>query len=233
MLIFLVLAGVFTFLYFKFEKPAKEQEQIIYYTNLTIFAQDKENHPIKTTYLVYLNGSLYDGGITDKFGGVTQRVTTGNTFYIRNENFPDQKYYTSEIKFYSDKPDKSNRIVLELNERGELDISQDGAFGTNETIILNVSTNETFKNLMYCLKWSELLIFVKSMNDDRIDGQIDDNYKCYETDRTVDEKHYMIIKINYNTISPITSNDYLRVQFYDKDELLSQNYTKRQEYFLK
>ena len=53
LLIFLVLAGVFTFLYFKFEKPAKEQEQIIYYTNLTIFAQDKENHPIKTTYLHY------------------------------------------------------------------------------------------------------------------------------------------------------------------------------------
>lgn len=233
LVIFLLLAGILGYAYYRYEKPVKEKEQVIYYTNLSIFAEAPDGDLVKTIYIIYLNGTVYDGGFTDKYGGVLQRVTTGNTFYIRNENMPEQKYYTSEVKFYSAVPDKSNRIVLELKERGELIISQNGKFAEGNRVILNISTNETFKDMMYCLKWSELLIFVQSESDDKLDGQIDDNYKCYETESIIDAKHPKMITLTYNTISPITPNDYLRLQFYDKDELISQNYTKRQEYLIK
>lgn len=206
---------------------------MLYYTNLTIFAEDKEGTQLKTTYLVYTEeGTLYDGGITDKYGGVLQRVTTNNSYRIRNENLYGQEYYTTEIKFSSNTPNKNNRIVLELEERGELGIKQEGRLGTNETILLELSENQSFHNLVYCLKWGESLIFVSSKKDKLQFNVYDDNYKCYNPLVNLNEEQNFTIEINYNTITSLTENDYIRVQFYDNDELLSQNYTKRQEYFL-
>ena len=232
-IIFLLLAGILVFAYFKYEKPIKKDgELVIYYTNLTIFAEDMEKNQIKTTYLVFVNNTLYDGGITDIYGGVRQRVATNNTYSIRNENLYGQNYYTSEIDFTANQPEKNNKITLKLEEFGELGINQSGIFGIDKNISLELSENKSFQHLMYCLKWSELLIFVNS-EDKKTDNIVDDNYKCYNPDINLNEKQNYTININYDLISPITSNDYLRVQFYDKDELLSQNYTKRQEYFLK
>lgn len=231
-IIFLLLIGVLVFAYYKFEKPEKDKlKDVVYYTNLTIFAEDMEGDLIKTTYLVYLNGTLYDGALTDKYGGVRQVVTTGSEYIIKNENLPEQDYYTKEMKFYSNTPDKNNRIILELDEYGPLNITQKGLLGIDTTINVNLTENKSFHNLMYCLKYSELLIFVNA-NGMKMDTPVNGNYKCYETNRDLNPKNGYIIKIDYNTISPLTENDYIKLTFFDKDELKSQNYTKRQEYYV-
>jgi hypothetical protein len=162
-----------------------------------------------------------------------QRVTTNNVYYIRNENFPDQHYYTTEMKFSSNSPDKNNRIVLELKERGEIGIIQEGEFGINNTINLILSENKAFQNLIFCLKWSEMLIFVNAVGDGKLQNPFDDNYKCYNPEVDLNEKSGYNLSINYDMIGSLTSSDYIRVQFYDNDEILSQNYTKRQEYWIK
>ena len=40
LIVFLVLIGVLAFAYFKYEKPIKDTDSKIYYTNLTIFADN-------------------------------------------------------------------------------------------------------------------------------------------------------------------------------------------------
>lgn len=233
-LVFLILLVGMVLLYFLYEKPVKNGgEIIISYTNLTIFAEDMKGNQIKTHYLVYSeDGTLYDVGITDKYGGVRQFVATNKTYYIRNENFPEQNYYTTEIKISPTNPNKVTRIVLKLEERGEIKIEQEGGFDIDKRIKLNLYENKSFQNLMYCLKWSERLIFVNA-NGERMNEPLDDNYKCYETYRTLNSKTNYVVMIDYETISSLTETDYIRVQFYDTDEIgKNQTYIKRQEYLL-
>jgi hypothetical protein len=228
-IIFIILIAILIFSYYKYEKPVKDDSLVIYYTNLTIFTENQNGDEIKTGYEVYLNNSLYDNGITDKYGGVRQLVTTNNTFVIQNKNLENQSFYISKITFSSQNPNKNNRIILELDELGVINITQQGIFGADENIILNLSTNKTFKDMMYCLKWSELLIFVKG--SDKLIDDYEDNYKCYETNFDLDETHNYSVLINYNMIKSITSADYIRVSFYDKDEnVFNPSYIKRQEY---
>ncbi len=228
----MILIAILAFAYYKYEKPEKDKlKEVVYYTNLTIFAEDPAGNRIKTGYVIILNNSLYDEGNTDKYGGVKQLVTTNNDFYIQNNNLAGQNYYTTQEKFYSSIPDKSNKIILNLDEYGPLNISQKGSLYNSNTINLNLTENKSFYNLMYCLKWSGLLIFVDA-NGVKMDNTFDDNYKCYETNKTINSKNNYILRINYNTISSLTDNDYIKVTFYDKDGLKSQNYIKRQEYYV-
>ncbi len=231
-IIFLILAGGLAFLYFRYEKPIQEKD-VVQYTNLTIFAEDKQGELVKTGYLIFMNNSLFAGGETDKYGGVREVVTTNNEFVIKNVNLPEQNYYTQEIKFSSSVPNKNNRIDFKLEKLGKLDITQKGVFGNNDNIILKLSTNESFNNLMYCLKWSEFLIYVQSVNDGISDKTFDDNFKCYKTGAILNDRHNYTITINYNYFNTLRTEDYIRLSFYDNDMKLNNNYTKRQEYYIR
>jgi hypothetical protein len=231
-IIFLVLAGTLTFLYFHYEKPV-QKEDVVQYTNLTIFAKDNKGELIKTGYTIFLNGSLYAAGETDKYTGIREVVSVGNEFVIKNVNLPEQSYYIKKIDFFSTIPNKVNRIDLDLEKVGELNITKKGNFITDNKITLILTTNNSFKDLMYCLKWSEMLVYVQSANDIMSADTFDNNYKCYETTFNLNEKNNYVISINYNSINILTPDDYIMFSFYDKDEVLGSNYTKRQEYYVK
>jgi hypothetical protein len=231
-IIFFILVGGLAFLYFHFEKPAQKAD-VVQYTNLTIFSDDNQGDLIHTVYLIYVNGSLYAGGETDRLGGVKELVTTNNEFVLKNVNLQNQSFYTEEIKFSSPIPNKVSRIDFQLDKLGILDIAKKGNFGADNKITLILSTDDAFRNLLYCLKWSEMLVAVQSPNDNLISDIYDDNYKCYKTNSDVTQSKNYTITINYNAIGALTPTDYIRLDFYDNDKNLNQTFTKRQEYFIK
>lgn len=194
----LVISGIVLFIYFNYN-PQKEEESI----NLSI-STEYNHQKIKTQLEItstngtqFLNTSQYYEIIQVPKGEIT----------IKNKNIENQDYYQNIYKY--NVSDENTRLDIKL----EKPILPKITIIRINPLIIDVKS-ENFQGVNFCLISSVNLVFV-SANYTEIKKP--DNYSNYDSCYGTFDLGEKIIKINYESLSNPTKDDFLNITFYDKE----------------
>lgn len=227
--IFIILIGIVVVIYYTYEKEVQEIQ--IEYADVNIIAFEKDSLiNIPTNYIIALGNinNIYKNGTTLNKGYILEKVPVNNTVFIYNKNTDTQVYYT-DMKSFSSYDIKLYRATLVLEKSSNLTFKQLGAFGVDKDIKLNISSSGTYKNPKLCVKWSLHIITLRLDDvlpiikpEDRKDMD-----KCYKFNKDVYKNESFLLNINYKYFGEITPSDYIRLVFFDGDEvnMVSNNIT--------
>ena len=217
--LFISLIALVLFFYFQFEIPKQEEitSRIITF-NIAAFDKFNNDEQIITGYTIKVDNTFMDSQTTATSGRILFTVFVNKTIEICNNNLDNQKFYIfCYKKDITDLTPDNNRADLILLNPGELIINQDSNLGDKDKIILNISTSRIFKNPIICLKWSSRLFGVNTVFKVYEKEERYISYdKCYDLEKDI-TNDTSFIPINYRTIDKVTSSDFIKVVFIDRD----------------
>ena len=209
--IILLIAGAFSFLYWKYERPAIVQEENNF--RASIYAIDVQTQDrIVTNYSIYVGGSLTESGKTLEKGPIVHKFEAGSSVLVKSN---DSSYYNDEIFANPDIVNLS-RIELRLVNPSELIIEQHGTFLLDEKITFNLSTEREFRNLIVCTEWTNNFIYVKS-NYPKSEEKPREFDKCFETGQTLNKDDEISFILDYKVFGFLTEKDFIRLYFMDSE----------------
>ena len=146
--VILLLAGSFTYVYLYYEKPS--QENTLVFSNLTISMKDVNNDYIITGYKI--KSILHDSqGVTSDRGSIITTVPYNSSIEIYNQNINEQNFYIDyrieEITENVERIDFNQVIPGSIVAFTENDLKDDKIF-------VNASISGIIKNLVICIEWS-------------------------------------------------------------------------------
>jgi hypothetical protein len=146
LLLFLILGGTFTYLYFKYE-PSKPVELI----NISISA-DYEHKKITTGYVIETKEGLIEGNTSQSYE--LEKVPEGET-RVYNKNIENQTFYKDVQNLNIT---RKQRVDLKLVQPTEINVfKKDG----KSKVELNLSSIDA-RQVKLCLNWSFAYIFIRA-----------------------------------------------------------------------
>ena len=209
--VFIILAGLFTYSYLKVEKPKKDEISDL--VNININAEDNETgENIITNYTAY-GGDLSYNGETLKESPIVNRFYKNSSIYIASSNF---EYYNDEIYLKLGEQNYS-RVRLLMDKPSELKVVQQNQFLSSNYVSFNLSTENHFRNLIVCAEWTRNIIYVKS-NYSTMEVKPSRKYdKCFDVGFSFDENNFELFSIEYKTLGEIKDEDYIKLYFIDSE----------------
>lgn len=215
----IVFIVIFALIYYFFEDPIKNQE--ISFVNLNLYALNSEtNNQEITGYRIYVDGILYNEGITEKNSAVLQKVPLNKSILIHNYNLENQTYCldVKNISTFNDVSDKKYRINLLLTFPKKFRIKQFNYIGNSSYVDLNLTSESFVKNSIFCLYWTRHFIFAEIRNEsfvkvDKINGAD----KCFLFGDT-NENEEIELKVYYKIIGELEGDDKIDLIIYDEDK---------------
>ena len=154
--ILIALTGILAFVYFKYELPKKE-EAVKPMASLNIMA-DYNDENVEVGYKLYVNNQFIKEGRTIKGGSVQEQIPVNSSVKIMTFNDNNQSYYSSMQELLLSE-EKAYRLEFNLVNPQNLSFS----YIMNYDIInISVFTNTSFNMPIYCLKWSDNILYVRS-----------------------------------------------------------------------
>jgi len=223
----IVIAAIFAFIYFAVEKPAVEDSVQAQYNNFSVAAY--ENGKLaKTGYAIVLDNSnvIYRESVTDDKSYIREGVIENHTVQVFNKNLPGQHFYTDVISYdYVNGTLDNTRVNLNLAEVGNLTFNVLGNLSTNTITVIVTSVGEV-KNVVFCVRWSEHIITVKSdqyvlldNTPKRLENKVD---KCFNTKTTL-KNESLILFLTFDKFGTLSPNDKIDMVFIDEDNALTAN----------
>jgi hypothetical protein len=185
--------------------------------DLNIFIVENDEL-IKTGYILLFN-NIEKRGESYELSGTLEKVPFNTTVIVCNTNLEEQNYYTYCEEIFI--RERSNRLRLEIKQPHQMNITQEGIFGIDSKIILDLKS-EYFKDLRTCMKYSIHFIRVDLEGIERIDKpQEFKNYdKCYDLNLTLENNEIRNINLTYSTLGLLNDRqDYVILIFFDLDTL--------------
>lgn len=147
-ILFLFLIGGATIIYFKYEKPIKESNDIFY--NVSIYATYEGRNVVTGYSFSGFNGETLENG------AILENLRGNNEVTFSNFNLEGQNFYTYQKKAILSK-DIMTRVELILDKPKEVKTRRID----DNTLEIE---SEMFKNVKYCMRWSKHYIFVGIYN---------------------------------------------------------------------
>ena len=154
LVVFLLLGGIFTYSYFKVEKPLKDE--IGQLVNINIYAEDNATGKNIITNYTASGGDLFYEGKTLEESPIVNRFNKNSSVQIESQN---HEYYNNQIslKLYEE---NYTRARLILDKPSELKVEQLNQFLATNYVLFNLSTENIFKNLIVCAELTSNIIYV-------------------------------------------------------------------------
>lgn len=205
LLIFVVLVVAGVFLYYYYEKPVADNT--ISYSNVSVFAKNKDGRNIKTDFVVFLNGAFYKQGTTSSKGAVLVKIPINSSIEIYNNNTKEQNFYIDKQNIFLNESTK--RINLLAIIPGELE------FVNCTEKEANVVSKGFIKELKFCLKYSGQIVYVRSNSTEIPKLQGFDNYdKCYDLGLSLEDGQSLQIPLDYKLFGESSQNS-IKISFID------------------
>lgn len=204
-IIFLILIIGIVCLYYFIEKP--KSDEVIETIQYSIAAQDSSNKFIKTGYKIYIEGNLFEDSQTSTKSFIAKDLPKNKSITIFNYNLNGQNYYI-DIIYTNHTLVGPIRASLKLIKAGELKITH------NSNSIVNVEAIGMFKNMIFCLRGSGRIIYLRANNFNQTNATFGYS-SCYLGSTLSNEN--LSISLTYNVFGTLTKNDYIKILFFDNN----------------
>lgn len=208
--IFLIVLGVIAGLvYFTYEKPKQELEQVSYHNFSLIAIDSKTNKVIPANFTIVTEGQTFSGNTLDE-GFTAKRIPINNSAVIYMSS---QGYYTCKLVPEFNTAISSNvRIQCIMYKVGKLNITEIGRINQNNPLELQLSTQGLTNGIKVCLHWTNSFISANinktlSEKPNRLKNQVD---KCYDFNETINRGNNLNIEINYKLYKNPTEKDFIK-----------------------
>ena len=214
--ILFILVGVLVVVFVIIEKP--KQDISGKYSKLNILALDESGNQRVLDYDVFVNGDFYSSGKTLRSGAILESVPVNLSFRVIGYPSENNSYYAhvTEDVLAQDIP---YRVTLKPKKAGKLFIFHGGDFSTFNELFIEFKSTGLWKDLGFCIKWSERILFVRVENYTQSEKpELYKNYdKCYLTEQTLNETESLSIVINYEKFGELSETDFINIIGYDFD----------------
>lgn len=206
-LIFVVLIGIFAYVYLRYQKPVNDNKEQVY-ANLSI-QSIYNNTPVSTNYEIIING-VNETGKTFEEGFVRRFVPVNSTIILRNVN---DSYYEKRIEIFIDR-ENVYRMILDLEKVGNITINSSINPFNPGVISLNITSKDTFKNYNLCSKWT---LHILSISLENYTGERTDNYdRCFRLEGYLNDSETQYLTLNYDAFGVLDEKDKIELFFIDE-----------------
>lgn len=214
--ILFILVGVLVVVFVIIEKP--KQDVSGKYSKINILALDELGNKVVLNYDVFVDSNFYSSGETLKGGAILESVPINSSFRVIGYSSENNSYYahvTKEVLAQN----IPYRVTLKPEKAGKLFIFHGGDFSTSNELFIEFKSSELWKDLGFCIKWSERILFVKVENYTQSEKpDLYKNYdKCYHTGQTLNGSESLSIIINYEKFGELSETDFINIIGYDFD----------------
>lgn len=211
-LVIVIAAGIFAFIYFKYEKPAENNSQVIYNLNVKLLSGGRQ---VSEPFVIVMNGQIYKmiNSSSETYTSTELPANSSFTLYTNS-----QHYYNTKEDFNTFGIERDIRKDIELKPYGNVTINITNTLIDKE-IFVDITSNGTIKNPIICFRWSKNIVGVYTYNmsqinkPSRIENKVD---KCFQiADEITDTKKIVILTFKW--FGNIDQGDYIKSYLIDAD----------------